>query len=94
MSNEDQPEWNADQPTVYQIRLQGHLGSPLAAWLGELTITHEADGNTLLTGPIVDQTALHGLLKRVRDLGIPLLAVNRVDEQFGGNRMDGPHADQ
>lgn len=79
MSSEQSQEWNADRPTVYQIRLQGHLGQPLAAWLGELTITHEENGNTLLTGPIVDQTALHGLLKRVRDLGIPLLAVNRVD---------------
>ncbi|MEZ4678276.1 MAG: hypothetical protein R2932_29085 [Caldilineaceae bacterium] len=79
MANEEPREWHPDQPTVYQIRLQGHLGQAMAAWLGELTLTHEADGNTLLAGPIVDQTALHGLLKRVRDLGIPLLAVNRVD---------------
>ncbi len=80
MTNEQSQGWNADQPTVYQIQLQGHVGQRLAAWLGELTITHEANGNTMLTGPIVDQAALHGLLKRVRDLGIPLLAVNRLDD--------------
>jgi len=85
MSNEDPDNRNVDEPTVYQIRLQGHLGHSLVAWLGELTITHEADGNTLLTGVVIDQAALYGLLKRVRDLGIPLVAINRVGE---------PRADQ
>lgn len=80
MTNEDYRKRRRDQPTVYQIRLQGYLGPPLTAWFDELTITHEENGNTLLTGPLVDQAALHGLLKRVRDLGIPLLSVNRIDD--------------
>ena len=67
---------------VYQIRLQGYLGPQWIDWFGDLTITRADDGNTLLTGPIVDQAALYGLLKRVRDLGIPLLSVNRIDGQF------------
>lgn len=80
MDNKQPPERPPAQPTVYQIRLQGYLGQPLTEWFGELTVTREANGNTLLTGPIVDQAALYGLLKRVRDLGIPLLSVNRIDE--------------
>lgn len=81
MTNEDPYKRHPDQPTVYQIRLQGHLGQQLADWFGELTVTREENGNTLLTGPLVDQAALHGLLKRIRDLGIPLLAVNRIDDE-------------
>lgn len=84
MANEDFREPYSDQPTVYQIRLQGYLGQRWAEWFGDLSITYEDNGNTLLTGPIVDQTALHGILKRVRDLGIPLLSVNRVDEPSAG----------
>ena len=64
---------------VYQIRLKGHLGFQWTDWFEGLTITLEEDGNTLLTGPVVDQAALHGLLKKVRDLGMPLVSVNRVD---------------
>jgi hypothetical protein len=67
------------QPTVYQIRIEGHLGSQWTDWFEGLTITLEEDGDTLLTGPVVDQPALHGLLKKVRDLGIPLLSVNRAE---------------
>ena len=66
-------------PTIYAIRLQGHLDGRWAGWFGGLTITLEEDGSTLLTGPVVDQAALHGLLKKVRDLGMPLLSVNRVE---------------
>ena len=61
----------------YEIRLKGHLDSQWTDWFGGLTITLE-DDDTLLTGPVVDQAALHGLLKKVRDLGMPLLSVNRV----------------
>ena len=64
---------------VYQIRLKGHLGPQWTDWFGGLTITLEEDGDTLLTGPVVDQAALHGLLRKVRDLGMLLLSVNRVD---------------
>jgi hypothetical protein len=65
-------------PTTYQIRIAGHLSPQRADWFEGLTITLEEDGNTLLSGPIADQAALHGLLKKVRDLGLPLLSVNQV----------------
>jgi len=68
---------------VYQIRIKGHLGSQWADWFGGVTITLEDNGDTLLTGPVVDQAALHGLLKKVRDLGTPLLSVIRVEPQPG-----------
>jgi hypothetical protein len=63
---------------VYQIRIEGHLGRQWTDWFGGLTITLEDNGDTLLTGPVVDQAALHGLLKKVRDLGMPLLSVIQV----------------
>jgi len=64
---------------VYQIRIKGHLGSQWTDWFGGLTITLEEDGDTVLTGPVIDQAALHGLLKKVRDLGMPLVSVNQVN---------------
>ena len=60
---------------VYQIRIQGHLGSEWTDWFEGLTLTLQDNGETLLTGPVVDQAALHGLLKKVRDVGMPLLSV-------------------
>jgi hypothetical protein len=68
-----------DLPRIYEIRIDGHLGSQWSDWFDGLTITLEDDEQTLLTGPVVDQAALHGLLKKVRDLGLLLLSVNRVE---------------
>jgi len=65
-----------DQAAVYQIKIEGHLRVEWAEWFEGLTVTLEPDGTTLLSGPVVDQAALYGLLKKVRDLGMPLLAVN------------------
>jgi hypothetical protein len=78
MTNELDPKTDPSEPMVYQIRITGHLGRQWTDWFGGLAITLEEDGETLLTGPVVDQAALHGLLKKVRDLGMPLLAVNRI----------------
>jgi hypothetical protein len=69
---------NQDEPGLYAIRLQGHLEDHWAARFDGLTLTREANGDTLLTGLVVDQAALYGLLRKVRDLGLPLLAVTRV----------------
>jgi hypothetical protein len=79
MSNELEPKTNSDKPAVYQIRVKGHLGHEWTDWFEGLTITLEEDGDTLLTGPVVDQAALHGLLKKVRDLGMRLISVNCVE---------------
>ena len=75
MSNRLDPS----QPMVYQIRIKGHLGRQWTDWFGGLAITLEDNGETLLTGPVVDQAALYGLLRKVRDLGVPLLSINRVE---------------
>ncbi len=75
MSNKQNSKTGSNQSLVYQIRLKGHLNSQWVAWFDGLTITLEEDGNTLLTGPVMDQAALHGLLKKVRDLGLPLVSV-------------------
>ena len=79
MSNELNSKIDPSQPTVYQIRIKGHLGSQWTDWFEGLTITLEDNGDTLLTGPVVDQAALHGLLKKVRDLGMPLVSVSPVE---------------
>jgi hypothetical protein len=63
---------------IYHIRLKGHLDREWVDWFGGLTITLEEDGDTLLSGPVADQAALHSLLRKVRDLGLPLLSVNGV----------------
>ncbi len=81
MSNRLNPKTDPSQPMVYQIRIKGHLGSQWTDWFEGLTITLEEDGDTLLSGPVIDQAALHGLLKKVRDLGIPLLSVNLAQSQ-------------
>jgi hypothetical protein len=68
-----------EKARIYQIRIEGQLGQQWTDWFEELSITQEEDGTTLLTGPIIDQSALHGLLKKVRDLGMPLISVNRME---------------
>lgn len=68
-----------DVPNIFNIRIKGYLGQQWAGWFDGLTITLEEDGNTLLTGIVTDQSALHGILKKIRDLGMPLLAVNQVE---------------
>ena len=79
MANKFQAKSDPTEPRIYQIRVEGHLGGQWAAWFDGLTITLAENGATLLTGPVADQAALYGLLKKVRDLGLPLLAVNCVN---------------
>jgi hypothetical protein len=76
MSSTFNSETNPHQPLVYQIK--GHLGREWSDWFEGLTITALDNGDTLLIGPVVDQAALHGVLRKVRDVGMPLLSVNRV----------------
>ncbi len=78
MPHHPDPTTDPSQPVIYQIRTKGHLGRQWTDWFEGLTITLAEDGDTLLTGPVVDQAALHGLLKKVRDLGMPLVSVNRA----------------
>lgn len=75
MSDELKLQANPDDPTIYQIRLKGHLGSKWMDWFTGLTITLEDNGDTLLTGVVSDQSELHGLIKKVRDLGLPLISL-------------------
>jgi hypothetical protein len=78
MSNKRGPDGNTGQPMIYQIRIKGHLGRQWADRFEELNITVEDDGTTLLTGPVIDQAALYGIMRRIRDLGIVLLSVNSI----------------
>ncbi len=79
MANKHNPKTNPDRPMVYQIRIKGHLDCQWTDWFEGLTITLEDNGETLLTGPVADQSALHGILKKTRDLGLPLLSVLSVE---------------
>lgn len=86
MSETETATSDYDQPGLYEIRIKGHLDNRWADWFDGLTITREENGETRLIGPVVDQAALHGLLKKVRDLGLPLVAVMRVEPK----PADGP----
>ena len=79
MSNIPTTETEPGPPTIYQVRIKGQLDAQWTDWFDGLTVTPEANGETLLTGPVADQAALHGLLKKVRDLGAPLLSVMRLE---------------
>ncbi len=79
-------EW---MPTIYHITVQGHLDAQWSTWFDGLTITNRANGEALLVGPVLDQAALHGLLVKIRDLGLPLVAVmpeNKPENDGTGNR--------
>ena len=84
MPTQFMPPHHDGQSAVYQIRLQGRLGSQWQAWFQELTITAAEGGDTLQTTPPLDQAALYGLLRKVRDLGIPLVSVMRLDPDGTG----------
>jgi len=79
MSERDTPTPNRHEAGRYEIRLTGHLGTRWTAWFDGWTVRHESDGTTVLSGPIADQAALHGVIQRVRDLGLPLISVTQVD---------------
>jgi len=81
VSNNRSTESYAGQPQVFQIRINGHLGCQWTDWFRGLTITLVDNVDTLLTGMVIDQAALHGLLKKVRDLGVLLVSVNRVEPE-------------
>ena len=80
-STEDQHE-----PRLYEIRLKGHLDARWTDWFEGLSLTHASDGTTMLSGPVVDQAALYGVLRKVRDLGLPLVSVIQVEPK----PADGP----
>lgn len=81
-------EQNVEHPIVYEIRIAGHLNPRWTKWFGDMSITLLAEGDTLLTGPILDQPALYGLLKKVRNLGMALVSVNRVEETQNQKRNE------
>ena len=83
MPSERAAQTDPDQPMVYHIRIKGHLSPDWSDWFEGLAIMPEDDGETLLSGLVVDQAALHGLLRKVRDLGMPLLSVSCVDPDEG-----------
>lgn len=85
-NNRRHAEAGPNQPMVYRIRIKGHLGPQWTTWFEGLTITVEDNGDTLLTGPVVDQAALHGLLTKVRNLGTQLLSVQIQADHEGKRR--------
>ena len=89
MSNEPTPKPDFSQPMVYQIRVKSHLSSAWTDWFDGLSITLEDNGETLLTGAVIDQAALYGVLKKVRDLGMPLISVNPI--QFIETHLESTH---
>jgi len=92
MSSELTRQTDPDQPLICHIRIKGHLGPHWSEWFEGLTITLRDNGETLLSGPVADQAALYGLLRRVRDVGLPLLSVTCAtpDERTGGQMSSKP----
>ena len=84
MSDKQTFDEKHDQHPCYEIRIHGHLDGRCAEWFEGLSITLENNGDTLLSGPVIDQAALHGLLKKVRDLGLPLVSVSPVEPRSAG----------
>ena len=74
-------------PAGYRIRVEGHLEQRWSAWFDDLTVTRESDGTTCLSGAVTDQAELHGLLMRIRDLGITLISVEVIDPPDTGNAL-------
>ena len=71
---------NLSRATTYQIKIQGHLDEYWSEWFDDLAVTYDEQDDTILTGQVTDQAALHGLLKKVRDLGLPLISVNQRED--------------
>lgn len=88
MPNNLNPTHGPGQPMVYQIRIKGHLGPQWTDWFEGMAITPEDNGDTLVTGTVIDQAALHAVLKRVRDLNLPLLSIMEIRSR----REDTPDA--
>jgi hypothetical protein len=88
MSNKHKPEPDRSEPMAYHIRVKGHLGYEWADWFEGVTIALEDTGDTLLTSPMLDQAALYGLLRKVRDLGMPLLSVICVELDMNQRKED------
>jgi len=86
MSNESNSSNEKAESLIYQIRIKGHLDRKWTDWFSGLSITSLNNGETLLTGPVLDQAALHGLLRKVRDVSLPLVAVIRIEPE----QADGP----
>jgi hypothetical protein len=84
MAQKRNPEMGPGQPVIYQIRIKGHLGTQWADWFEGMTIRLEENGDTLLTGPVIDQAALYGILKKVRDLGLPLVSAGPLPHGQAG----------
>ena len=81
MSEHRTSRGDRDGAGSYEIRLAGHLDARWTTWFDGLSVTHAGDGTTVISGPVADQAALHGLLQRVRDLGLPLVSVTHIDTQ-------------
>ena len=89
MTEKDKTDTGADQPLMHQFRVKGHLDDQWSDWFDDLTITLVENGETILTGPVIDRPALYGILKKIRDLGIPLISVTRVEmDQAESERQD------
>ena len=76
------------RPTTYEIKIQGHLDEEWSEWFDDLTMTYDQHDDTILTGPVADQAALHGLLKKVRDLVLPLISVNPVEPRVSATQKE------